>query len=105
MTIEEFIEARLDEREEAATAVLEHEGSWRADGFELEYSWVRFIGPPGRPNQSSTFWSGAPTPAEVLRQCAALRLALEFWQGLTRLRTIAAIWSDHRDYQQDWANS
>jgi hypothetical protein len=41
-------------------------------------------------------------PARVLRQCAALRLALEFWRGLTRLRTIAAIWSDHPDYRPEW---
>ena len=103
MTIEEFIAARLGEREEAANEAIRLETIWARDDYALEYEWVRFRRTPGGQTASSMFVAGAPAPAEVLRQCAALRLALEFWQGLTRLRTIAAIWANHPDYQQEWA--
>jgi hypothetical protein len=103
MTIEEFIEARLDERETGANEAIELE-RYSEPGDEIEYQWARFLrSKTSNMVMSSMFIPGAPDPREVLRQCAALRLALEFWQGLTRLRTIAAIWSDHPDYQQEWA--
>lgn len=104
MTIEEFIEARLGEWETAASdAVDGDERELREEGERAEWEWARFqLSRYNGRRIGHTFQPGAPTPTDMQRVCAALRLALEFWQGLTRLRTIAAIWSDHPDYREEW---
>jgi hypothetical protein len=125
MTIEEFIEARIAEDESVAKAATDAPWSYNRakqwhDGADFEtltngQEFVGYGGPsPFRGCIATTGDAGDPQsmadaehiarhdPARVLRQCAALRLALEFWQGLTRLRTIAAIWSDHPDYREEW---
>ena len=56
-------------------------------------------------------------PARVLRQCAALRALIEhhvhvngrsvedFDYPIEPLCHLASIWSDHHDYEQDWASN
>jgi len=114
MTIEEFIEARLAEDEQIARAAAG--APWVA---EADIPRSILVSSVAKAENKQMFgrlgYVGSAEheeyrqhivrhdPARVLRQCAALRLVLGFWRGLTRLRTIAAIWSDHPDYQQDWA--
>ncbi|MTE11824.1 DUF6221 family protein [Nocardia aurantiaca] len=121
MTIEEFIEARIDKQQEAAEFALQLEHDFRDTGRVINYEWVRFVRRHGvHTAPSSVFLPGAPTPAQTLRQCAALRHAI----GLIRLahvqsdgysvdevsleldlRPVAAIWSDHPDYCPEWAQA
>ncbi|MGV9664446.1 DUF6221 family protein [Nocardia niigatensis] len=119
MTIEEFIEARIDKQQEAAEFALQLEHDFRDSGRVIKYEWVRFVRRPGvHTGSSSVFVPGAPTPAQSLRQCAALRHAIAAIRlshaqpdgsGLDEanlerdLRPIAAIWSDHPGYRREWA--
>lgn len=77
MTIEEFIEARIAEREDAARATAEIGQKYTPEGYSHEYEWARIlINPNGKRQGSYTFEPGAPSPEEVLRQCVALRKIL-----------------------------
>jgi hypothetical protein len=112
-TIEEFIEARIAERETSANEAIRLEAIL-SDRTRLEYEWVRLRRSPSGQVVSSMFVAGAPAPAEVLRQCAASRALVESAGGCSwcdtfdderkaMLKTTAAIWSDHPDYQEEWA--
>lgn len=132
VTIEEFIEARIAERDKAANEAIRLETIWADDNFELGYEWVRFLRSPSGQVMSSMFVAGAPAPREVLRQCAANRTLLEQYLSARRrfpapppddeaysrsdieamaafdtlrvlVRYTAAVWSDHPDYQERWA--
>ncbi|WP_280317279.1 DUF6221 family protein [Nocardia wallacei] len=125
MTIEEFIEARIAEREERARTTIEIDQKYTADGYSHEYEWASIlVNPQGKRQGSFTFAPGAPSPDEVLRQCAAIRASVEalraFGNGhasgelklgqrdrdayiAMQLHPIAAIWSDHPDYREEWA--
>ncbi|MGW4125072.1 DUF6221 family protein [Nocardia sp. NPDC004711] len=125
MTIEGFIEARLSEREAAANQALDLEMSFSPDEFDLDYQWVRFVRrrvrsvrrPGGDRAHSSNFAPGAPSPREVLLECVAMRALvrstrrrIEHGWGYhdneylieADLAPLAAIWSEHPDYQQEW---
>jgi hypothetical protein len=116
MTIEEFIEARISERETAANEALELEQPLE-DKFEYHYQWRRFLRRPSLPRWFRALSvPGAPSPREVLRQCAAVRELLNVASDVDALysiaaedaadsirRTIAAIWDDHPDYLQEWS--
>lgn len=104
MTIVEFIEQRLEEREAAANEAVESEHESAIEGRGFEYRWVRLQTRDGKPTGSHAFEPGSPSPAEVLRQCAAMRVALEFYVNddesvmAATINAIAAIWSDHSDH-------
>ncbi|MGW4125470.1 DUF6221 family protein [Nocardia sp. NPDC004711] len=121
MTIEKFIEARLAERAAAANKALDLATFFPPDEFDLDYQWVRFtrrrVRSVRRPGEdlalSSSFAPGAPSPREVLRECAALRVVLEFGAALISasqqvefendvLLPVASIWAEHPDYRTEW---
>ncbi|MGV9666951.1 DUF6221 family protein [Nocardia niigatensis] len=123
------MEARLAEREAAANEAIELEKYFAPSEFDLEYQWVRFVHrrvrsvrrPGGDRALSSSFAPGAPSPREVLRQCAALRTMLAAYRAADHdtdygadptewaalrdkvIIPMAAIWSTHQGYQQEWA--
>lgn len=111
MTIEEFIEARIAEREAAARTTIEIGHKYTPEGYSHEYEWARIlIGPNGKRQGSYTFEPGAPSPEEVLRQCATLRRILKRTQSMALLDPeywwptqcdLASIWADHPDYRMD----
>lgn len=114
MTIEEFIKARIAEREDAARATVEIGQKYTPDGYSHEYEWARIlINPNGKRQGSYTFEPGAPSPEEVLRQCTAIRATLQHVETMISpsqqieaegdvLYPLAAIWSDHPDYNEGW---
>ncbi|MGW4123940.1 hypothetical protein [Nocardia sp. NPDC004711] len=85
MSIAAFIEARLTEREAAAHEALDLEKFFPPGEFDLEYQWVRFVRrrvrsvrrPGGDRAMSSNFAPGAPSPREVLCECAAWRTSVD----------------------------
>jgi hypothetical protein len=112
----EFLRARLDEEERAAK---EQPAEWAAD-------WAKYlvdpvIGPFGGQsrlrNVATGFYvAGHSDPARVLADVAAKREVLdgyaelyehadvEEWSTLNWVvRLMAAVYSDHPDYQQEWA--
>lgn len=124
MSIEEFIEARITEREKAAKAA---KPDW---SVAVERN-PEIYGTLGEDIANHVMWHD---PAEALQLWAALRRVVdaeivnlefrdyELGDGCTHtdiragrcrergdiersavLRALAAIWSDHPDYQQDWA--
>ncbi|MFE3255754.1 DUF6221 family protein [Nocardia sp. NPDC059091] len=123
MDISAFIAGRLDKQQEAAEFALTLERDFRDTGRVIKYEWVRHVRRRGsRTAPSSVFLPGAPTPKELLRHQAALRLILgqhtpdagghcsvcrqpdsrgghepAAWPCPT-VRAVAGIWSDHRDY-------
>lgn len=125
-TIEKFIAARLDEDEEGARAA--GSAPWTADGLGVHVDpravaankhafRAEYIASVGHDRYAQHI--ARHDPARVLRQCAALRSVLdtyrlfnetrdypaEAWIAMRdgALRPIAAIWSDHRDYDPSWA--
>ncbi|PPJ31896.1 hypothetical protein C5E45_32925 [Nocardia nova] len=118
MTIVEFIEARIVEREARAEEALELEKVWRAEGYETEYDWVRFTRRGAGGTASSMYLAGAPSPAEVKRQCERLRSIVEEhdidddpcdahgpgYESITcnTVLMVASVWSGHPDYQREW---
>jgi hypothetical protein len=116
VTIDEFIKARIDELEEAASVAIELEQLAHVDGYEFEYQWARFRHRPrSSTNLGSMFVPGAPTPREVLRQCAAFRMLMDLVDGVVSespfltgkqwmdlYKPTAAIWSSHKDFKQEW---
>lgn len=110
MTIVEFIEARIAEDEE--TAKYSGGDSWTDDD--------RFNRVDVTEGYIETSHHGAHIarhdPARVLRQCAAIRELVKIASDVEAMysipaedaadsirKTIAAIWSDHPDYQQEWS--
>ncbi len=129
MTIEEFIEARLAEDEQIARAAAG--APWVA---EADIPRSILVSSVAKAENKQVFgrlgYVGSAEheeyrqhivrhdPARVLRQCAALRELLESANDVDALyghqaedvadnmrRTIAGMWSNHLEYQQDWANS
>lgn len=148
MTIEEFIEARIDEDERIAQSAIDPERPgmhWCWEDGErdplqpgdepeeldtqaiamrtVEEYPTRSVGPlPAfilrqvEARLPGGLWHIARhDPARVLRQCAAIRATMSFYASLTSasqqiefedhvLAAVAAIWSAHPDYQQEWAS-
>lgn len=110
LTIEQFITARLDE-DEAIAKVIPH-GEWR-NVIELGADLVLdsdndmvTVTDDLRVNPHIARYD----PARVLREIAAKRKALDrylydddvvMWPVVC---AIASVWSDHPDYQQEWAS-
>ncbi|MEU6582770.1 DUF6221 family protein [Nocardia sp. NPDC046763] len=118
MTVEDFIAARLTEREAVANEAIQRERASGSGKFDLEYQWVRFTRGTGE-TVLSGFAPGAPSPDEVLRQCAAIRAIVAEhdlgtdpcdahgprFESVTcgTVRAIASIWSNHPGYQREWS--
>ncbi|MEU1204303.1 DUF6221 family protein [Nocardia sp. NPDC005825] len=128
MTIEQFIDRRLEQQQEAAEFALQLEHDFRDSGREIEYQWVRLVRPKhSRTAPSAVFVPGVLTPKQTLRHVAVLRLIFGehapdehhrcsvcrvadassddgtvAWPCPT-VREMAALWSDHRDYRAEWA--
>ncbi|MEN6535086.1 MAG: DUF6221 family protein, partial [Bryobacteraceae bacterium] len=128
-SISDFIEARLAEDEGIAreAADLDAEGpSWRVRKIRDDGMYVFGEGqaaPPGgklgMSEDAQTIHVARHDPARVLRQCAALRWTLDLIKGnwednlgsvdraseadrVNDLAMIAAIWSGHPDFRQEW---
>ncbi|MBF6332398.1 DUF6221 family protein [Nocardia transvalensis] len=108
MTIEEFIEARLAEDEQIAQAAAGAPWSapmppWvhvEAKAIAADKERLGHLGYVGTIDRDiDRTHVIRHDPAHVLRQCAALRTALK--TGKTT-KEIAAIWSDHSDYEPGW---
>ncbi|MVU78215.1 hypothetical protein GPX89_13290 [Nocardia sp. ET3-3] len=125
MTIEEFIEARIAEDERVARKAGEQPGPIWDHALRESYPGIYtheidceeevFARVDYEPTADHIV---SHDPARVLRQCAAMRSALETfetfgeaaelptigWIGLRNgvIRSLAAIWSDHPDYRDDW---
>lgn len=117
MTIEEFIEARIAEAEEAALEAADDGHDWLAEEETIS------LWPDDRepcdgfmtfPRKAHAYHATIHSPARVLRQCAAMRATVAYIEAMVSpsqqieaegdvLRPIAAIWSDHPDYLQEWA--
>jgi len=83
MNITEFLQARISEDEAEAR---QHDGA----EYYTEGAW-----PDG-------------LAARFLAECAAKRELIETWHdehgGGSVLKPLAAVYSDHPDYQQEWGN-
>ncbi|MBF6374481.1 DUF6221 family protein [Nocardia farcinica] len=110
MRIEEFIEARLAEDESAArkAADFPYDAPSDAPWVSMQLRVRRGVA------MTSDEHIARHDPARVLRQVAALRATLEHVERMVSpsqqieaeedvLYPIAAIWSDHPDYQPEWA--
>ena len=148
-----FLNARLDEDEAAASAATtgpwewetpDRIGEWTDHGPNLMSKTATWRSPEGRgPNPSMVLgawgydaWGvsiddedaahiARHDPARVLREVAAKRTIIEWWQrgdpqpgdpapsptyegwrkslpGYQLLRQLAAVYSDHPDYRQEW---
>lgn len=110
MTIEEFIEARLAEDEHDAK---------NASGTATERDWVYGLGRVSDTGEYGGLHAethdprdgvhiARHDPARVLRQCAAMRVALNWYIEddemvmAATINAIAAIWSDHPEFQESW---
>jgi hypothetical protein len=109
MTLAGFVAARLGEDEAAAGRIAAMIERQNAGG------WVSSSTPPvpGNSVTISTAWM----PARVMRDAAAKRAILaeyeadhglaygpEYYAGLeVAVRNLAAVWSDHPGYRQEWA--
>lgn len=117
MTIEEFIAARLDDDERIARAATQ--GNWEWQQHKTD-EWCLRAGdtpviralsyetPCLEVGDADEDHIARHDPARVLRQCAAMRVALDWYINddemvmAATINAIAAIWSDHPDYREDW---
>jgi hypothetical protein len=125
MTLTEFLLARIAEDAEWAQEAID-----LSDGLGVtrEWRWVRLYGSANYPKNpsSSSFYSGAPSPARVLADCEAKRGAVTAaWDDLERIEGewgrcqsreqmdakddvpavvayLAAVYADHPDYREEW---
>lgn len=97
MTIKEFIEARIAEKEAAARRAVAVEELYTSDEFDVTYEWARRVRHRETGGSGTMYAPGCPSPGRVLRECAAMRTML----GITP-RALAAIWADHPDYRMEW---
>lgn len=123
MTIVEFLEARIAEDEEAARAAGLRSDEWFGTGggvlggpFPAPRTGTHIIvHDEGDPTPSESVHIGRHDPARVLRECAAKRKLVEFYGGMAEkwpnndymmwrlvLGTLAAVYSDHPDFDPEW---
>jgi len=109
-TIAEFLEARIGEDEARARKVL---ATVEPDEWENPTSWGNFY------PEDIAFWD-THTPTRALSECAAKRAIMAAAERLEDMRIdgnlwnmeypddsllapLASVYSDHPDYQQEWA--
>jgi hypothetical protein len=102
MTITEFLEARIAEDEALANAAT---ANYAPDAWDNPASAGNYY------PADVAFWDHQ-APARVLAECAAKRAIIETFPtkngehgplGSRALEALAAVYSDHPDYQQEWA--
>lgn len=115
MTIVDFIEARISEDEATARAATDDGHNWLVEEETISL-WPDDREPcdgfMGFPRKAHAHHAVQHSPARVLRQCAAIRHAIEAIDNFcddpypskvrivnAALEPIAAIWSDHPDYE------
>lgn len=123
VTITDFIRARLAEDEATALAAINvQEEIYPAPGFEVRYEWARKTRHVSG-GYGAEFVPGAPSPARVLAVIAAKRAVVALCVGTGyvddgpvpvgsappeaplawfTLAHMAAPYSSHPDYQQEW---
>jgi len=120
----EFVLARIGEREEWAQAAHDRAVQYRGGGWRTEWAWVCSARNKRRGhNAADSFHAdGAPSPADVLRQCEAERRIVAEWQEAERfyaerpktsrgeaagiefaVKCLALPYADHPDYRVEWA--
>jgi hypothetical protein len=105
-TVTDFILARVADDEAVARWVIE-QNAWGPDAP---------ISTGDDPWPSEQAFAEHLAPARVLAQCEAHRAIVELWRQAhdiyggeagafmsDTLRALANIWSDHKDFQADWA--
>ncbi len=120
MTITEFLEARITDDEQAAQKAAK----WVASGPTPAVTWFGALGDGnikqfGEGGNHVSTWS----PARALAECAAKRAIIKLaddvegldyrvtseWggdidgTGEDILKSLASVYADHSDYQQEWA--
>ncbi|MFF4026909.1 DUF6221 family protein [Nocardia elegans] len=120
--IVDFIEMRLREDEQIARAAsgghLPGADRWQVDGMQV---WTELDCPPGRTLVVKHTWPheadhiARHDPESVLREIESKRQALkayadnstrepDYWDAIDWwLRSIATVYSDHPDFQPEWA--
>lgn len=104
MSIVEFLEARIAEDEAAARAVV---ATVAPDPWENPTKWGNFF-------PADIAFYDVQTPARVLAECAAKGAIIgrhavcddvSYGDASTcpEMTTLAAVYSDHSDYDKDWA--
>lgn len=103
MSITEFLEARIAEDEALAHAVI---ATVTPDAWENPTKWGNFY------PEDIAFWD-SQTPNRVLAECAAKRAIIKAFDpqfpdldpyvGRDVIAMLAVVYSDHPDYQQEWA--
>lgn len=95
-SIVEFLEARIAEDDAAAQAAI---ANYAPDEWDNPASVGNYY------PADIAFWD-RQTPIRVLAECAAKREVLELAEDIpcmSVLRALAAVYSTHSDYQQEWA--
>ena len=120
MDLVAFLNARLDEDEAVANAAATSGNQFAAEGvFAPEWRFANDSAMVRSGAGAIVFGEGAPSgeqavhiachdPARVLREVAAERAMLEdldltYPDAVHLRKLLAAAWSDHPDYQQEWA--
>ncbi|MET7752327.1 MULTISPECIES: DUF6221 family protein [Actinomycetes] len=127
MTLNEFLDARIAEDEQIAKAAAAMTTGLPPSGGDWSVTEVAFEGiilwdpqpdPPGH-TDARTEHIERHDPAQVLRQCAAVRAAVAAFRAASEsdrresveewlilrdqvMKPFAAIWSDHPDYDPQW---
>ncbi|MBM4482260.1 hypothetical protein GS443_02760 [Rhodococcus hoagii] len=124
----EFLRARLDEDDQMAREAGKRATDWRSDGvggggepitWDDEGGWIgehTIVYSEGWPEGGEALHIARHDPARVLREVAAKRRILDLAGEISRsgaefaeqdyrtlTRSLAAVYSDHPDYQQEWA--
>lgn len=121
-----FLTARLDEDEAAAKAVADYPAPWRASCYNHGTEWAvtdaSYDFAAAEVGEEAAFHIALHDPARVLREVEAKRVIVNLaakvreWTdgsaGATAgyaavvvgdtLRVLAAVYSDHPDYDQSW---
>ena len=121
-TLTEFLLARIAEDEAVARAAVDEDGRWHVDQshplYEAEVRGDIYIYDEGGHTAEQAARIARHDPARVLAECAAKRAIIEQaasyspelehgdngeWAFDVTLRSLAAVYADHPDYQPEWA--
>lgn len=123
MDITEFLEARITEDEARANACTAegYDLNWRMEGTSVYPLYQMTDGSPNDGNwitEEHAAFITTNDPIRVLAECAAKREIIEGiiperdphsgkpdYDPLWIIRALAAVYTDHPDYQQEWANA
>ncbi len=111
-----FVSARLGEDEAAARLAAREGGTWKQDhpgsGAAISSLGGTVVYDEGSPDEYQAAHIARHNPARALREVAFKQAILGQYRTAAgwssdnwplSLRLLAAIWSDHPDYRQEWA--